>query len=365
MSGVNPVVLIQMLMRYDQMRFEENEANPRTFAFTKNNRMRVHKETGEEVLRRRSWVGPATIELAEKKLTDLLLKSLQGRVNKKIYVSPAMARIAVPLETSTGSTGFGVMTTGSRIPIPEGKFIRAFTYWEKVNDIDLSCFGIDDEGHQTEFSWRTMWGLQSEIMTFSGDQTSGYNGGSEFFDIRFDEFRKEYPNIEYLVFCDNVYSQSAFSKCTCKAGFMVRDDPSWPLWKGTTGYNPDRNYGELFDPKTVATSFRIDSDSTFAYMFAIDLVHREMIWLNISRAGEHHVAGTSDMRWLTKYFRTTNVFNAHALWTNVGISVEDPSKAEVIVGDLPNEKVFRDRGAEIIHSWDFEKMLAVLGTPSA
>lgn len=365
MSGVNPVVLIQMLMRYEDMKSEHNKATPRTFTFTRNNRMRVHKETDEELMKRKSWLGPESIDIASEKLRGMLWKSLHGRMDKRIYVDPAMMNIAVPLETSTGNCGYGVMTTGSRIRIPNGKFIRAFTYWERVDDIDLSCFGIDQNGDQHEFSWRTMSDRQSKALTFSGDQTAGYNGGSEFFDITLDAFKELHPEIEYLVFCNNVYSGLPFKNCICKAGFMVRDDLSAPQWKGIRGYDPNWNYGELFDPKTVATSFRINTDSTFAYLFAIDLSAREMIWLNIARSGNQRVAGCSDMTWMERYFHRTEVVNAFDLWSKVGHYVADPKDAEVIVGDLPNEKVFKDRGIEIIHSYDFEKMLAVLSTPPA
>ena len=80
------------------------------------------------------------------------------------------------------------------------KKLRAFTYWEKVDDIDLSCFGLTDDGRRIEFSWRTMAGNQSDAITYSGDETSGYKGGSEYFDIKLEEFKKMYPAVKYIVF---------------------------------------------------------------------------------------------------------------------------------------------------------------------
>lgn len=364
MSGVNPVVLIQMLMRYDAMKGEDRY-QPRTFTFTRNNRMRVHKETEEEAKKRKSYLNTPVLSIASDRVRKLACQSLHGRIDKQIYVDPAMKKIAVPLETSTGSSGFGVMTTGSRIPIPEGKFVRAFTYWEKVNDIDLSCFGINSDGEHIEFSWRTMCGLQSDAITYSGDQTSGFDGGSEYFDINLDEFRKQYPKVRYIMFCNNVYSDSTFKNCFCKAGFMIREfDTGDPVfWKGEVGI--DRCKSDvapvIFDPKTVQTSFRIDSDSSFAYLFAIDIGRREMVWLNVARSGRHAVAGSTEMDWLEKYMHATDVFNAYDFWTNVGKTAPNPVHAEIAVGDFFDEEVLKDFGVEIIHSWDFEKMLAVLG----
>ena len=80
-----------------------------------------------------------------------------------------MANYALPLQENTSQGGFGVLPKGSRIHIENAKIIRAFTYWEKVNDIDLSVFGIDAKGRQTEFSWRTMAGRKPDAIFFSGE----------------------------------------------------------------------------------------------------------------------------------------------------------------------------------------------------
>ena len=131
---------------------------------------------------------------------------------------PDMKNYALPLAESTSQGGFGVLARGSHIHIGERKKIRAFTYWEKVDDIDLSVLGLTEDGRQKEFSWRTMAERQSEAITYSGDQTAGFNGGSEYFDIDTAVFRKQYPRVRYLVFCNNVYSGINFDQCLCRAG---------------------------------------------------------------------------------------------------------------------------------------------------
>ena len=50
------------------------------------------------------------------------------------------------------------------------------------------------------------------------------------------EFRKEYPDVHYMIFCDNVYSRVNFDKCFCKAGYMTRDI---------------EDSGNVYEPKTV------------------------------------------------------------------------------------------------------------------
>lgn len=382
MSGVNPVVMIQMLMNYHQMgesnKFElkptdEKKYVPResrTFVFQKNNLLRIHRETDEEVKRRKSNLSFSTIRAAENTIRNQLVKTLKGRCGK-VWIDPELKKLAVPLETATGNSGFGVLPTGSRIPIPEGKFIRAFTYWEKVNDIDLSAFALTEDGEQEEFSWRNMYRRQGTDITFSGDQTSGYNGGSEYLDINIELFKKNHPGFRYVVFCDNVYSGINFNQCFCKAGFMIREeDPKEILpWKGEVNpCTPSRvSYGnfdveklqpEIFDPRTVATSYQINAESTFAYLFAIDLKTREMVWLNLTRKGQTTVAGTTRMDWLMKYLTMTDIFSLKDLYSMAGIIVDDPLEADILVTDKTILRIRENQ--ETVRSWNFEKMLSLL-----
>ena len=226
----------------------------------------------------------------------------------------------------------------------EGRKIRAFTYWEKVNDIDLSLIGITDSGEQYEFSWRTMAQNQSEELRFSGDQTSGYNGGSEYFDVDTALFRQKHPEVKYLIFCDNVFSSSTFDECFCKAGYMIRDTES---------------SGEIFEPKTVRSSFTVNCNSTFAYLFGIDLEKNDFVWLNAARDSSAHIAGATSVDFLADYFSATSVLNVGTLFEMLAReTVSSPTDADVAVTD---EEVSVREGAQIVRSCDFEKIMALIG----
>jgi hypothetical protein len=339
--SVNPVVLIQMLMNYHQME-EQKTKDPRAFVFQRNNLLRVHRETKDEVERRKSNLSSNTVRIAKNAIRTRLSQTLHGRCGK-VWIDPYLEHLAVPLETATGNSGYGVLPTGSRIQIPKGKVVRAFTYWEKVNDIDLSCFGLTEDGRQDEFSWRTMWGRQGAEITYSGDETSGHRGGSEYFDIDFDQFKVRHPQTRYLIFCNNVFSRVPFKDVVCKAGFMLREEVQ---------------SGEIYEPKTVQTSFQITADSTFGYLFAIDMETREMIWLNVARAGQTPVAGSTSMAWLKKYLTMTEIFSLKDLYAMAGEIVDDPLEAEILVTDRPILGIRENQ--ETIRSWDFEKMLELL-----
>ena len=309
----NAIILLQLLVTYADY---AGQAARRTFAFTKFDRLRVYTESDKDMKKRRSMITVGQAKDLERRIRENLQKVLSGRLGK-VYIDPEMVNYALPLQETTSQGGFGVLTRGSRIHIGETKKLRAFTYWEKVNDIDLSVFGIDTDGRQTEFSWRTMAGRQSEAITYSGDETSGYNGGSEYFDIDTEAFRKQYPKIRYLIFCDNVYSALPFSRVYCRAGYMLRDL---------------EDSGQVFEPKTVKSSFVVNCDSTFEYLFGIDLETNDFIWLNMARDSHAQVAGTTDMSFMTDYFHVTDIINVKTFFEMMATEVVDNmADADVIV----------------------------------
>ncbi len=336
MDTRNILILLQLLLQYSN--YTKN-SGARTFKFTRYNQLRVHTETYAEVKKRKSVISNGQANMLARKIMENLKSVLKNRLGK-VYIDPDMANYALPVQENTSQGGFGVLPKGSRIHIGEMKKLRGFTYWEKVNDIDLSVFGIDKKGHKTEFSWRTMSGRQSGAITYSGDETSGYNGGSEYFDIDMDQFRKKYPDMRYIVFCDNVYSRIPFNKCYCRAGYMLRDvDDS----------------GLIYEPKTVQSAFTINADGLFAYLFGIDLDTNDMIWLNMARSGSINVAGDTSMEFLMQYFHVTEIINVASFFEMMAEEVvDDISEAEVVV---TNKHVECEEGVEVIREYDFEKMI--------
>ncbi len=340
----NVIVLLQMLMQYDGY---AGNGQPRNFMFTKYNRLKVHAETRDEVARRKSALSKDVTMFLNSYMRLCLGELLMGKLGT-VYVDPAMEKMALPMKESASQGGLGVLAGGSRIPFEEGKKIRAFTYWEKVDDIDLSVIGMTEDGNQEEFSWRTMWNSQSKAITYSGDQTRGFRGGSEYFDIDTDAFREEHPNVRYLVFCDNVFSGKLFSECVCRAGFMMRDK---------------NDSGEVYEPKTVKSSFTVNCESRFAYLFGIDLEKNEFVWLNVARNSDENVAGCSSLSFLMPLFRATDVINMADFFKMAAAKLtDDPEEADVIVSDA----AFAEELAEKqIRSCDFDKMYALYDSLSS
>lgn len=349
----NTILLLQLLLRFSDKGGVKQEG--RTFVFTRHYSLQIHGETPEEIKRRKSVLtkeqeGEIVVFL-EKRLTE----NLKDRLGK-VYVDEGMKNMALPLQETSAQSGFGVLAKGSKLLLPGGKKIRAFTYWEKVDDIDLSVIGITEDGEQMEFSWRTMAARQSQGLVYSGDETSGYHGGSEYFDVDPDYFRKEYPTLRYLVFCDNVYSGTNFEKCICRAGYMLRDQ---------------MDSGEIYEPKTVQTAFRVNCPSTFAYLFGFDLRTNEFIWLNMNNNNGTTVAGTQNMNFLTDVFGITKVMNVYRFFKMMAQElVEDPAQADIVVSDRAEDwekanmekqdAADRNSAKEWIRSYDFDRLMALM-----
>lgn len=337
----NTVMLIQLLLHYEQ----EWDRGSRIFTFVKNSRLKKHEETAIEARRRRTVLAQRDRDAVSAVIRGMLERNLKGRLGR-VYIDPAMKNAALPLQESAGQGGFGVLNRGTRIPLAPGKKIRAFTYWEKVHDIDLSVIGLGKDGEQVEFSWRSMAHSQSAAITFSGDETSGFDGGAEFFDVDPVLFREKYPNIRRLIFCDNIFSDDdtpTFRDCVCRAGYMLRDTD---------------DSGDIFEPRTVQSSFTVDCGSNFAYLFGLDLETNDFVWLNTTSAARQRVAGEEPMGFLMKVFDMTRVINVYDFFRMMATELtDDPEKADVAVTDAD---VPVGENTELIRSLDNERMLSFL-----
>lgn len=343
----NVLLLIQLLMRYAC----DQGGALRTFRFTKHNMLYVHDETLKEGQRRRSALPAELYQRASDRIRGYLRETLAGRLGR-VYIDPDMRRMMLPLQETASMDGLGAMPRGSRAPLEPGKTVRCFVHWEKVFDIDLAAIGLTEAGDQEEFSWRTfgepgyfdagenVW----STIVFSGDETSGYQGGSEYFDVDPARFRALFPNLRYLVFCANIFTDNyGYDDCECRAGYMLRQEV---------------DSGEIYEPKTVASAFRLHGRGRFAYLFAIDLERSEIVWLNILRASDDAVAGGTSLLFLLAPLRAALVFNVYDFFSMMATElVDDPAQAEVIVSD---GEVAVPEGAVLIRSRDREKMLAYL-----
>lgn len=352
----NPIILMQLIQHYNDYNRKPNEA--RNFSFNKFNMKRSHRETGEEVERSKSHLNEIEVRYLKDYFTKAFYELTGKKKAGKVYLEDGMKDITIPLDMSTSNVGVGCLPTGSRMEIPNGAIVRAFTYWEKVNDVDLSCWLVDkDFGNIKKFDWNEWrnngyyrhqmdWDLNA--VDFSGDETSGFNGGSEYFDIDIDKVMETYYTSRYMIFFNNVYSGVKFKDVFCKAGYMLRDR---------------FDSGEVYEPKTVQTAFNITADSTYCALFAIDLQNREMIWLNQNVDSNARCSFAEDNSWMKKYLNLAKYLNVYKLFENVGEKVNDPKECvgedDYIITKEPIDTNFKTK-ATIITAYTPEKIMSFI-----
>ena len=116
--------------------------------------------------------------------------------------------------------------------------------------------------------------------------------------------------------------------------------------------------GEIFEPKTVQTSFQINCDSIYACLFAIELKTKQIVWLNMALNNNSNVAGNADLQLLHDYFDICKIMNLQKFFTMLASEVVvNPEEADVVVSD---KQYNIKEGAEVINSWSIDRILALL-----
>ena len=342
----NRLILVQLLLKYGIQPYDPLNQPARDFTFVRLGQLTKHHETDEEVRHRKTCLSYSRSKQVASWVREQLERVCRVSLGK-VYVADDLRNVAVPLQEGASMGGFGTLPRGTRIPLPADKKVRAFTYWEKVDDIDLSCFALYDSGKTKEFSWRTMAYDGSRALVFSGDQTSGYEGGSEYFDVDLGVYAKAAgSDCHYLVFCDNVYSPMNFDRCVCRAGYMLRDL---------------LDSGEVFEPATVQSSFVVDCPSRAAYLFALDLRDPAFIWLNVGERSTQNIAGEGDVRFLLKYVSITDAFNMRDFATILASEVvSTPEEADVVFADASADELGLREDQELIRPGNTARFLELL-----
>ena len=116
--------------------------------------------------------------------------------------------------------------------------------------------------------------------------------------------------------------------------------------------------GQVYEPKTVKSSYHVNCESTFAYLFGIDLFTNEFVWLNVAKNSNARVAGDTGLSFLTDYFHLTEVMNMYDFFSMMAEKiVKDPMEADVVVTD---REVNCIEEARIIREYDFEKIRVLM-----
>ncbi|WP_420231542.1 TerD family protein [Pseudomonas sp. ABY48] len=192
----------------------------------------------------------------------------------RCFIDPALREYRVPLAQRAASKSLRTLVRGSRLPMPDTRFIRLFLWWKngrERTDIDLSAafFDVNFVFMQTV----AYYNLKGFGGYHSGDIVDAPHGASEFIDLDIDALVEK--GIRYVVTSINSYTEQSYGDLPeCFAGWMARADVA---------------SGEVFEPRSVIDRLDIASDTRICLPFVMDLQERRVIWADLGL--------TSSPRW--------------------------------------------------------------------
>ena len=208
------------------------------------------------------------VRTLSKELGKVLLK----RVPTVSVLDPSTHAIKLP---SNGEAG--TFTRGTRFPIPDGiQFIRTGSYW-KVGSAETVWF--DNGWNFFDTNWKTKGAIawnapnfSNGAAAFSGDPLSSKDvegRACQVIDLYLDKLVS--LGIRYAVWNVLCFSHIPFSK--------VEEVYSSLQW------GEDAQKGKLFEPARAQLGFPLTGDQQTKYICMIDLVTREMVYLDANLAG--------------------------------------------------------------------------------
>ena len=224
---------------------------------------------------RREPIAPNVLGRAAKICEDALVKRFASLPTLgRCYIDPALREYRVPLAQRSSSKSLRTLVRGSKLPMPNTRFIRLFLWWKNGHgrtDIDLSAAFFD-----ADFVFKetvSYYNLKGYGGYHSGDIVDAPKGASEFIDLDLDVLVKK--GIRYVVTSINSFTEQPYCDLPeCFAGWMARADTA---------------SGEVFEPKSVFDRIDIASNTGICLPFVMDLQERRMIWADLGL--------TSSARW--------------------------------------------------------------------
>jgi stress response protein SCP2 len=249
------------------------------------------------------------------------------------FVDPALASYVVPLAQRAASKTLRTFARGSRIPMPEGGFVRLFLWWMNGRsrvDIDLSVVLYGDDYRYVDTI--AFYNLRGWGAHHSGDIVDAPKGAAEFIDLDLQMLRAR--GVRFVMMCVNSYSGQAYCDLPeCFAGWMSRTN---------------LNSGEPFEARTVVDRVDLASDAHISLPLVLDLQRREVLWADIalkdhprfanSVAG--NLAGVSLMLRALHEMVKPDLHTLLSLHARArGSLVDDPAKADTRFGTARDSTV--------------------------
>ena len=250
----------------------------------------VLKETNNPPVE--SWLKSAVLDI----LTTAMCHRLRAAPAPTEPVSVG-STVPVELVRREASTSKLALARGQRLPLGDGSIMRLFVHWYG-HDVDLGvCFAdalLMEQLGYLDYTNLSSNRLKNSVL-HSGDITYAPlpDGACEFVDIK-DTIWQELPTVRYAIPQLISFSGDKFDDIDNVAGIMVRSQAM---------------AGEIFEPRTVETAMNVHVKSTSAIPFIVDLVDRELIWLDTSlgsRMGRFNTGRSNGVQFIRAELETLN-----------------------------------------------------------
>lgn len=220
-----------------------------------------------------------------------VVEFIQARLKTAIYfrIKPTDKKVFIdrllyyrPLATNNRASSFSLdsksIGTVEKLP-DDGKIIRCYVHWVGSSDIDLSGFVIFNGGNMEKVGWNGKHTLTNAI-TYSGDNTGHSAKNAEYLDLNVPELQK--LGAEWVIVDARVYRGSTFDKWKGEgvhAGWMKRNYPEAnPQWL----------------PETVENATKLSSDSNSAYLMAVHIPSKNLVYMDVAINNSNIVSSNDD-----------------------------------------------------------------------
>lgn len=377
----NTLILWQLLRVLPNMIDPEE----RVFTYIVDNKVVQYKEEPERSLRRRTVLNRVHITYLRNAIHRQLNKLYKNMNLGKVYIDnpERLEMMALPLSNATGSITTNYLATGSRIPIDsKSKYIRVFTSWKKIDDLDISAKIITNNEKTIDVYWNSYKNnFKENGIVFSGDETRGYHGGVEYYDLHLEKMRNagyRYIVIYSVIYSDYIrgsknYKQPTYNDIEAYGGYMIRD--SYNDEKSTSEIDRKIAYEEIYDIKTVAQRFNITGSCRMSMTMAVDIANNEIIWLNEPLNNNGSVITNVDLTssFFDKYLNMTKEINlltfANILSSEIVTTIDDADTIITYNNNFDFSKLInndnKSNSVQVIRPNDYETILKLIDTTQA
>ncbi|MEI2430091.1 TerD family protein [Lysobacter yananisis] len=186
------------------------------------------------------------------------------------WIDPALRDLRAPLAQRSASRSLRTLTRGSRVALPQTRFIRLFLWWKNGRgrtDIDLSAAFFDrDFGFLDTVSYYNLRGYGGH---HSGDIVDAPQGAAEFIDLDLPRLRES--GVGFVAVSIHSFTEQPYCDLPeCFAGWMARSDIA---------------SGEPFEARTVHDRVDLASKQNSCMPFVLDLERNQAVWCDLGIGG--------------------------------------------------------------------------------